>query len=491
MSNLQFDNLSFVRRKCIGKIQTAESVRLSVKNDIAEVLSVGIDSAVNNYEVTLGEVSFFGKTNIRFLYSDGTAILGTNYSADFTANIESDLLDGNSKLTFDVITVDTKVETNANTATLTILLEITAFAYVYESLPYLCGGEVFTKTENIEYLSMAGVDSYSLIIDEELISSRDISGILLAESNLCLDEYTFSDGILKLNGKATVKITYTSGNEIVSDLLPFDFERELSVENINKDSQLRLTLLPRVTKVRLNISDDQVNNTFSVEIGTTLIAESITVAVAEIVTDCYGKDADYRFDKRTVTTTLPCGSIQMLKQTVATLPFEQDKTLLSAVNTGAIVTQCTSLEQKAVVEGIIYATLLCNTESGITGTQMEIPFSHTLDVDYLMPQCQSFAKVSVQSLNVTAGNELTVQAELCITVESERDVQYQVIVSADEMPFDKSQLPAIEICLASKGETTWQLAKGLHMSESDLIAVNPEITSPLDKDARIVVYNKL
>jgi len=31
----------------------------------------------------------------------------------------------------------------------------------------------------------------------------------------------------------------------------------------------------------------------------------------------------------------------------------------------------------------------------------------------------------------------------------------------------------------------------LHMSEEDLLAVNPEIKSPLEKDARIVVYNKI
>ena len=76
-------------------------------------------------------------------------------------------------------------------------------------------------------------------------------------------------------------------------------------------------------------------------------------------------------------------------------------------------------------------------------------------------------------------------------MDSVRDVNYGVILSAEEKPFDKTQLPAIEVCLAHKGETLWELAKGLHMSEEDLLAVNPEIKSPLEKDARIVVYNKI
>ena len=102
--SLQFQNLSSLSRRFIGKIQTAESVRISVKTDIAQVLSVGVDSTINSYEASRGEVSFYGKTNIKFLYSDGTTVLSSGYNADFTASMASELLDTDSKLTFDVVT---------------------------------------------------------------------------------------------------------------------------------------------------------------------------------------------------------------------------------------------------------------------------------------------------------------------------------------------------------------------------------------------------
>ena len=102
MSNAQFQSATFVNRKLIGKIQTAESVRISVKQDIAQVLSIGVDSCVNSYETTNGEASFYGKTNIKFMYSDGTSVLSSSYNADFTASIQSELLNTDSKLTFDV-----------------------------------------------------------------------------------------------------------------------------------------------------------------------------------------------------------------------------------------------------------------------------------------------------------------------------------------------------------------------------------------------------
>lgn len=490
--SLQFQNLSCLSRRFIGKIQTAESVRISVKTDIAQVLSVGVDSAINSYEASRGEVSFYGKTNIKFLYSDGTTVLSSGYNADFTASMPSDLLDTDSKLTFDVVTVDSKVDTNANTATLTILLEITAYAYVSEGVPYFANGEeVFCRTEGVEYLQSAEIVNMPLVIDEELSASRNITTVLLAESNVCASDYTCINGILRVSGTATVRLTYVSEGNIVTDTLPFTFDRELDATGIDADSQLKLTVNPKNTKVRLDISEDEVNTTFTVEIASNVRVEATKIGVVDVVNDAYGASCDFIFERKSIATTLPCGSTVERKRTVSSLPLESGKTPITAVNVGAVVTKCQSLERRALVEGVVYATVLYATEVGTESAQLELPFSESVDVDYLMPQCRSYASAVVTEFTVRDNGGLQADTELCFTIESERDVICSVIVSAEEKPFDKSQLPAIEVCLAHKGETLWQLAKGLHMSEEDLLAVNPEITNPLEQDARIVIFNKI
>ena len=492
MSNVQFGNLSSLSRKFIGKIQTAESVRISVKTDIAQVLSVGVDSAINSYEASKGEVSFYGKTNIKFLYSDGTTVLSSGYNADFTASMSSDLLDTDSKLTFDVVTVDSKVDTNANTATLTILLEVTAYAYVSDAIPYMLGSEdVFCKTDSMEILCASSIVNLPLVIDEELNATRNITTVLIAESNLCATDYTVINGVLRIAGDAAVRLTYVSEGNIVTDTLPFNFERELDATGIDADSQIKLSLTPKNTKVRLDISENEVNTAFTVEITANARIEATKIGVVDIVNDVYGSNCDFNLERRSVTTTLPCGSTTDRKRVTASLPLEAGKTILTAVNVGAVVTNCQSMERRALVEGVVYATLLYSTEVGTESAQLELPFSETVEVDYLMPQCQSFATVTVMDFTVKDANGLQAEMELCIEIESERDVTFSVIVSAEEQPFDKTQLPAIEVCLAHKGETLWQLAKGLHMSEEDLLSLNPEITNPLEQDARIVVFNKI
>ncbi len=492
MANAQFSNETFCSRKFIGKIQTAESVRISVKQDISEVLSLGVENCINSYEATVGEVSFYGKTNIKFMYTDGTSVLSSSYNADFTASMQSDLLDSDSKLTFEVVTVDSKVDTNANTATLTILLEITAYAYVTASVPYLSGGEdMYILSDNVEALSSANVVTLPFVVDEELNTTRNISTVLLAESSLCATEYTNLNGILHIVGEAAVRLTYISDGEIVTDTLPFMFDRELESASELSDCQLKLRVITKNTKVRLDIAENDINTAFSVEIAACAVVEATKVGVIGIVTDAYGADCDFTFERKTVTTTLPCGSAVSSKHLAVSLNADSAKKPITAVNVGAIVTNCQSQERQALVEGVVYATLLYQKESNIESEQLELPFSEKVDIDFLMPTCSSAANVAVMGFAVKETGGLQADIDLCITVDSSRDVNYTVIVSADEKPFDKSCLPAIEVCLASKGETLWNLAKSLHMSEEDLVAVNPEITNPLDKDARIVVYNKI
>lgn len=491
MANVQFQEATFFSRTQIGKTQTAQNMRISVKNDIEEVLSAGVDTVVNSYEVTDGEVTFFGKTAIKLLYNDGITTVGANYTADLAESLQNSALSGSVKCSFDVATVDVKVETNANTAVITVLSEVTVWAYLPNAVTYLAdSNDVFVRKESVEALTAADVKNLPFSVEEELVASQTISTVLMAESALCVCDYVNTNGVLRVSGKATVRLTYLSEGNVVTDVLPFDFNSEFDATEIPSNAQLFLMPFVKATKVRLDIAEDSVNTEFSVDIAALLQLEQTVSSVLEIVADAYGTDCDFDFQRQNMKTTLSCGSIVANKRANGTLSWE-NKEVVTAVNIGALVTKCTSLEKAARVEGVISATVLCRGENGLESTRVELPFIQTVDVDFLAPQCESFATVVVEEFTLSGGENLAYDAQLCIAVDAFRDVDYNVIVSAEEVPFDKRKLAAVEVCLARKGETLWELAKGLHMSAEDLIAVNPEVADPLEKDARIVVYNKI
>jgi hypothetical protein len=489
MSNLQFKNVTYFTKQFVGKLQTTVNIRISAKKEIAEVISIGSESAIVSYESTNGSASFYGKTHIKFLYDDGMGKVSSNYNADFTADVQSELLTTDSKLLFDVVTVDTQVDTNANTAMLAILLEISVYGYVAKTVKCLVGGEnVFARKHNISLLQNVETMQIPFVVDEELTATHPIEGVLLAESGLCISDHYFTDGTLHLKGIATIRLTYTSDGQIFTDSLPFDFEREVDVAPISSNN-LQLMVAVRTTKVRLDITQEG-NKVFLADITCNLQLESTTVNGLEIVTDCYGTDCDFTLEKQSITTTLPLPTVCGERTFSANLPKEGDKRLQTAVNVSAVVTKCSSCADSIVVDGIVYATAIYageHTESEV----IEIPFSQKLEAPGMCVGDAVWANVVVTNFDLLDNDELTANVTLCLRANCSRDANYMVITDTERIPFDKTNLPALEIFLAHKGETLWELAKNLHMSTQDIIATNPQLSDPLSEDARIVVFNKI
>ncbi len=489
MSNLQFQNVTYFTKQFIGKMQTTVNVRLSVKKEIAEVLSVGSESAIISYEPTNGSASFYGKTHIKFLYDDGVSLLSSNYNADFTADIQSELLTTESKLIFDVVTVDTKVDTNANTAMLAILLEISVFGYLPNSVDCLVGGEnIFVRKQTIPLLQSVETAQIPFVVDEELTATQPIEGVLLAESGVCLSDYHFADGILHVKGIATVGLTYTSDGAIYTDSLPFDFEREVDILPIVPNN-LQMLISVRSTKVRLDITQEG-NKVFLAEITCNLQLENSTVTDVKTITDCYGADCNFLLVRQPITTTLSLPTVCVERTFTTNLPKEGDKKLQTAVNVSTVVTKCSAGAGCFTVDGIVYATAIYNGEQRESEV-LEIPFSQKVDATDVDVDCTIVANAVVTNFVLQDTDVLAASVTLCIRANCSRDVTYQVVASAETVPFDKTNLPALEIFLAHKGETLWELAKNLHMSTDDIMSTNPQLTDPLTEDARIVVFNKI
>lgn len=489
MSNLQFQKVTYFAKQFVGKMQTTVNVRISVKREIADVIFVGSESAIISYEPTSGSASFYGKTHIKFLYDDGTGLVSSNYNADFTSDIQSELLTTDSKLIFDVVTVDTKVDTSANTAMLAILLEISVFGYAPNSVDCLVGGEnLFACKQTIPLLQGVETLQIPFVVDEELTATQPIESVLLAESGVCLSDYYFADGVLHVKGIATVRLTYTSDGTIYTDSLPFDFEREVDVAPIVPNN-LQVLVSVRSTKVRLDITQ-QGNKVFLADITCNLQLENSTVNSIETLTDCYGADCDFSLTKQPITTTLPLPTVCVERTFTTNLPKEGDKKLQTAVNVSAVVTKCSAGANCFIVDGIVYATAIYNGEQHESEV-LEIPFSQKVDTPDVDVDCTVFANVVVTNFSLQDTDLLVANVTLCIRANCSRDVTYQVITSTESVPFDKTNLPALEIFLANKGETLWELAKSLHMSTDDIISTNPQLTDPLSEAARIVVFNKI
>ncbi len=483
MANIQFDNKTFFAKKYIGKTQTAQSVRVSVRNDITEILSVGTEHFIGGYDIVGGEVNFYGKTTVKLLYRDGQTVQSANFGADFTSALACKQALGNDSVVFRTTTLEVATETNANTATINILIEVEAWGYVAETVNFVVGGDVFVKTETVEAMTDAKVTDIPFVVDKEFSSTRNIGTVLLADSQLTVADYVVADGVLTVSGQGIGRLTYMSGNDIVTDVFPFEWMRELDCVGM-ADMQLMLAPIVRGTKIRLDISDDGDNTSFSLETQATLCVQATSVNGITIVSDLYSTDCDFSIGRSSVETTLPCGG------TTCSISenFDVDDGAVTAVNVGATVTKCTGGEGKATVEGYITATLIFPDKETYRGETREFPFVKEVDVDYLSGECACNSRAVVGEVAVEKGK---LYVQLWTEIFAARTTSFGLITSAEETPFDKSKQSAIEVCIAKKGDTLWNLAKNLHLSEEELVATNPLLTNPLEEDTRVVVFNRI
>lgn len=488
MANLQFDSLHSVHKQHIGTIQTAQTVRISTRNDISEVLSVGVESFVNSYEATSGEVSFYGKTALRLVYTDGVGTIGSTYNADFTANMASDCIETSTKMIFEVSVLDKNVEVDGNTANINLLLEISAWGYVCMDAPVLqVADDMFVLSSERQICTKADVFMLPTVIDQQLTASQSIQTVLLAQSVLCPTSYSLDGNVLTVGGNAVVRLTYLSQNELVTDNLSFPFSTELEGE-FDTDSTLCVSAIVRNTKVRLDISEEQQNTTFTAEISCLVRVEACQTQQVRIVEDAYLSNMDFDFSKKSLSTTLPVCSMVTSHKVEQSVTLPPQAKLLTVINSNATVTQTTFNDGSCTVKGLVGATLLVMTDAGIKGHGVELPFVCTLQDDSFASGCTGGCKADVTDFTLD-GNVASVTLGICLYCHN--TTSNTVIVSAEEIPFDKENLPAIEVFIANKGETLWNLAKSLHISTDDLMETNPQITSPLEEDTRIVIYNKL
>ena len=71
------------------------------------------------------------------------------------------------------------------------------------------------------------------------------------------------------------------------------------------------------------------------------------------------------------------------------------------------------------------------------------------------------------------------------------ETEVEVVTKIDEIRTLPQNDSAIEIYFAKTGDTIWDIAKELKVTEEQLLNQNPDLVSPLEKDEKVVLYYNL
>ncbi len=492
MTNVQYDNITAYKMVDLGKVNTTHTIRINCKEEVSAILMCTVDANVFGYECIAGQATYSGKNNVKLVYCDSDGqILSSNSNADFSDCIISQHITPNTKAMFDIVVVDSTCDISGNIVTVQLELEVSGSAYVCDSCPMLLEAvELYTHHNNIEIVSSVDSMTISSDLSCQLTASGDISRVVLADAKISCSDYALLDGVLTVSGDMVVGLMYISEGRVVYDQLTSPYRTELECPMDNG----QLTIKPTIknTRIKLDIVEGQLNNLFVADVSVSFAVVSVGCTELSVVDDCYTANSILELDRTQLYTTLPCGSVSsrvQIEQSISSMDIGQ---VVAFANVGSTVTNCRYRVHAVSVEGIVCGTLLYSTDTGMASTVVELPFAEIVDIDYIARTCSGSAHSTVLSSSCNyVGGMLVVSVELCIDVISYHNMPYSVISSMTEQQLDISQKSGIEVCMAKSGETLWQLAKAMHMSEQDILDINPDIVSPLERDTKIVIYNRL
>ena len=146
------------------------------------------------------------------------------------------------------------------------------------------------------------------------------------------------------------------------------------------------------------------------------------------------------------------------------------------------------------VEGVAYMSVVYLTDDDIptlNSVNLEIPFANKFDVD---EKFDGNVFVTSEILDVEAkakkGKEINVSLDVCFLAYNYA-TENNVIIKDIELtePLAKSDY-CLEMYVAPKGSTLWDISKHLLASKDTLLAQNPDLVFPLEAPQTIVHFKQ-
>lgn len=490
MANARFDNLNAVKRVDLTAIQTSQTVRVNARDEVAKILACSVESSATSCECLQGEGVVNGRTNVKILYLDQTGdVCSANCNADFATTMQGAIAPNCCMQAF-VNVLETKSNAFGNVISVDVLLEISSSVYVPQEITAFVDGDMFIKREDRDVATKVDCAKICGEIEQELQTAQAIQRVLLADSVVCVSDFVVNEGIASVQGKATVNLAYFN-EQTLFESFTFDFSQEFVASNLSDSAHNTVWVEVKNTKIRLDVVEGEANNTLVAEIVLCFNVLQMETQTMSVIVDAYDKSSQLHFSTCDLQTVLPCGNARVDKRVSHLLPQEMAGGILHVSNKRVVVSGVESVDGGVKVEGVICFDMLSRSDDNYFITPIQMPFVENLDVDFVANGCVAQVNACVKGVTVSHSNGLKVDADVQFCIMGQMLSQFAVITNVVEAPLPEIDSYAIEISIANKGDTLWDLAKNLKLSQEEVLAINPEIASPLEESTKIVAYNKL
>jgi len=513
---MKTDKITSSYRKNLGENQFVVDVSMQKMDEgnISKVLSATSEAYIDEIEMLNGEAHYSGAVMFNLLYVDEN---GQNHVLSEEVNINGKLENDNvTPLTKPIYTVEI-VEVKVNnvtddsaklTATINLKLDAMQTEDVDEVVVDSPSVEVNSEEVTSTKIVTSGTKSFEL--SEEYDSKTNVKRVLLTSHHIEVKNVFAGTGYFTVEGNLFVnsllEVETDDGLELKNFMQTLPFKEELEDDLIEKDDEVVAFAYARPKDVKVNIASGEVSEEGVSAPSSTLQIEAIIMVKyvvqrlvkTEVYTDAFSMTNKTNLVSGTFQTSKPTKierfGATIEGQTVIGEDEPRIAKICAVTNEHLLIANSAVNDGELIVEGVAYSTIIYVTDDDVptlNSVDLEIPFSNKFDVG------QDFAGNVFVTSDITdvdakakKGKEINVSLDVCFLAfayDTETQVAIKEIELTEELP--KSEY-SLELYVAPKGSTLWDISKHMLITEDVLLSQNPDLVFPLEASKTIVHFRQ-
>ncbi len=466
----------------------------SSKGGVNSVCFLTTDVAITKAQALPRQVKASGQVNIKVMYLDGE---NKPESFDYISDFVEDIIDENVVDQMPVkvsgYVVDNDWEIGDEHIKIQVVIELQPVVVENREVNWLVeAGDALVQTNDMIVQKFVGYVDEQVEVMHEYDSGVRVDKILYFDNQAIIEEISESDKILKAVGQVSSVIVYQSGEDICQKRLSIPIEHEWRVDEEN------IVLCPTcsVKASKLVIEGDENASVLRCEVLVNIGGSMFAQTKQEIVSDLFCPSHQVELARDNINYNILTGGCQNVVQIVGSAVVDKSKEdvkqVLAVVPLYAGVAEVVCKQSGCGINGLVVAGVIYQDEKQNNQClKIDIPFASDIECDIDDDtMLSSNVSVSDMSVKIKRDREIEIGADICIKLCGRKSKIGNGIVSVELGEEMSAPTCAITVYIVRQGESLWDIAKKLCMSEKEILRQNPHIVEKLVGGEKLVIYRE-
>lgn len=463
------------------------------EEEASKIIWPSAKAVITHAEAENDEIRYGGRVIFNAVIND-KELKKIESGVEFSYKVDAQGAQPGDNLTYSVSVENVKVSIVNGIPTASCLLVFTCNVITSKQQEYIYTvNEAFCKKVQVENAKIVLKESKNFSLEDQFELNFVVEEVLWQNQTVKVLEVISGIGCTIIKGELLLDVLYSISEDaqpiLDKKVIPFRFEQDISKVMPDLICISNLSVLD----FNLKVVVDKNNGKSSVMAFGEIKVETI---VYENESVSYVEDA-YTLEKELLVNVERKKCCKIVGQKVIESKVYQSAISKNQKNSRLITPLFAKIEQSEVtvnnkeltVNGVIEATILFSGEMGYFTQTALIPFTIT---EKGVSNSACLQKAVISSL-VATDNEDSISLELgvvCYIIDKE-DVCFMVATSIEVGEDKEVNASAISVCIPKKGDTLWELSKAFGVSEDEILALNGDLSFPLNGDERIVIYREI